>query len=268
MVSIPRIQIDTIIIPKSSDFNSLTEPIPVTPYQIMKSPSLRRWYVYGQNNILFNQAAFSNWNAGGNNNLGINAKVNYSFIYKKGRHFLDNNVQLGYGLVSSQGQSSRKTDDNINIMSNYGYDLKKNYYLSAGVQFLSQFSPGYNYSNTPDPVYSNRISKFMAPGYLNIGIGVSYNPKENFQTPPNAEEPVFERKEKHTILNYKENSSAKKLLPEKVKLSDEQGRMYEFITTTLNQREEVAHLYKLRRKILELVLKKTQSKTSSCITFI
>lgn len=66
-------------------------------------------------------------------------------------------------------------------MSNYGYDLRKNYYLSAGIQFLSQFSPGYNYSATPEPVYNDRISKFMAPGYLNIGLGISYNPKENFQ---------------------------------------------------------------------------------------
>ncbi|MHC6201188.1 DUF3078 domain-containing protein [Elizabethkingia miricola] len=181
MVKIPRIKIDTIIIQQPVLIGALTEPILVTPYQIMRSPSLRRWYVYGQNNVLFNQAAFSNWNAGGNNSVGINAKVNYSLIYKKGRHFLDNNFQLGYGLVSSQGQSSRKTDDYINIMSNYGYDLRKNYYLSAGIQFLSQFSPGYNYSTTPEPVYNDRISKFMAPGYLNIGLGISFNPKENFQ---------------------------------------------------------------------------------------
>ncbi|WP_260255073.1 DUF3078 domain-containing protein [Elizabethkingia meningoseptica] len=181
MIKIPRIKIDTITIQQIAIVPPVTEPIPVTPYQIMKSPSLRKWYVYGQNNVLFNQAAFSNWNAGGNNNVGINAKFNYSVIYKKNRHYLDNNFQFGYGFVSSAGQSSRKTDDYINIMSNYGYDLRRNYYLSAGIQFISQFSPGYNYSNTPNPTYNDRISKFMAPGYLNIGVGISYNPKENFQ---------------------------------------------------------------------------------------
>ena len=46
---------------------------------------------------------------------------------------------------------------------------------------LTQFTRGYNYSDTPDPSKSDRISQFMAPGYLNIGLGLSYNPSENLQ---------------------------------------------------------------------------------------
>src|SRR5690606_39615561 len=42
-------------------------------------------------------------------------------------------------------------------------------------------APGFNYSETPDPSYQDRISRFMAPGYVNAGIGFSYNPTENFQ---------------------------------------------------------------------------------------
>ena len=83
--------------------------------------------------------------------------------------------------MSSKGQSSRKTEDYINIMSNYGYDLGSNYYLSTGFQFISQFAPGYNYSATPNPTKDDRISKFLAPAYVNLGIGISYNPNENFQ---------------------------------------------------------------------------------------
>jgi len=181
LVSIPKVKIDSIIIPKISTLHIINESIPVTPYSIIKSHSLRKWYVYGQNNLMFNQASFSDWNSGGNNNFGINAKVNYSIIYRKGRHFLDNNLQFGYGLVYSRGQSSQKTDDYMNISSNYGYDLWKNVYLSVGMQFLSQFSPGFNYSRNPSPEYEDRISKFMAPGYMNIGIGLSFNPSENFQ---------------------------------------------------------------------------------------
>jgi len=182
LISIPQIKKDSIIIPKIlTVHNIVSESIPVTPYSIIKSHSLRKWYVYGQNNLMFNQSSFSNWNSGGNNNFGVNTKINYSIIYKSGKHFLDNNFQFGYGLVYSRGQSSRKTDDYINISNNYGYDLWKNVYISAGTQFVSQFLPGFNYSTDPYPEYDDRISKFMAPGYVNIGLGLSFNPSENFQ---------------------------------------------------------------------------------------
>jgi len=181
LLSIPKVKIDSVIIPKTSAVRTINESMPVTPYSIIKSHSMRKWYVYGQNNMMFNQASFSNWNSGGDNNFGINAKLNYSVIYRKGKHFLNNNFQFGYGLLYSKGQSSRKTDDYINISNNYGYDLWKNIYLSVGMQFTSQFSPGFNYYSNYHPGYEDRISKFMAPGYMNIGIGLSFNPSENFQ---------------------------------------------------------------------------------------
>ncbi|QIY84287.1 DUF3078 domain-containing protein [Chryseobacterium sp. NEB161] len=154
---------------------------PLTPSSMLSLPTLKRWFIFGQNSLVFNQSSFANWYAGGNNNIGVLGKINYNIVYKKNRHYLDNNIQMGYGLVSSTGQSTRKTDDYINILTNYGYELAKDYYLSTGFQFLSQFTPGFNYANTPDPTYNDRISKFMAPGYLNVGLGFSYNPNENFQ---------------------------------------------------------------------------------------
>ena len=166
---------NSVIVSNSSDSS------PLTPSSILTLPTLKRWFIFGQNSLVFNQSSFANWYAGGNNNIGVLGKVNYNIVYKKNRHYLDNNIQLGYGFVSSTGQSTRKTDDYINIMTNYGYELAQHYYLSTGFQFLSQFMPGYNYANTPDPVLDDRISKFMAPGYLNLGLGFSYNPNDNLQ---------------------------------------------------------------------------------------
>lgn len=157
------------------------DDIPVTPYNILQLKDPIKWFYYGQNNVVFNQSSFSNWNSGGNNNIGIIGKINYNVSYKNRRHFLDNNIQLGFGFVSSQGEASRKTEDYINLMTNYGYDVGKNFYLSTGFQFLSQFSAGYNYSVTPDPEFDDRISRFMSPGYVYAGVGVLYNPNENFQ---------------------------------------------------------------------------------------
>lgn len=172
---------DTIVILKRKIIAESNDEIPVTPYNLLQLKDPIKWFYHGQNNMVFNQSSFSNWNSGGNNNIGIIGKINYNLSYKKNRHFLDNNIQLGYGFVTTDGEPSRKTEDYINLMSNYGYDIGKNFYLSTGFQFLSQFSAGYNYSATPNPSFENRISRFMSPGYLYAGVGVLYNPAENFQ---------------------------------------------------------------------------------------
>jgi len=172
---------DTIILKTDKITAELGTELPITPFQLIKTKEEKVWYFYGQNNMVFNQASFSNWNSGGNNNIGILGKINYNLSFKKRKHYLENNFQLGYGIVAASGQTTRKTEDFINIMANYGYDLGKNYYLSSGLQFISQFAPGYNYVKTPSPNFDDRISKFLAPAYINTGIGISYNPNENFQ---------------------------------------------------------------------------------------
>ncbi len=172
---------DTLVIPQRAAIVDGDDEIPVTPYNILQRKDPVRWFYYGQNNVVFNQSTFSNWNSGGNNNIGIIGKINYTISYKKERNFLDNNIQLGYGFVATEGETSRKTEDYINLTTNYGYDIGRHYYLSTGFQFLSQFSTGFNYSATPNPTYEDRISKFMSPGYLYAGLGILYNPNENFQ---------------------------------------------------------------------------------------
>lgn len=179
--SLEVIESDTLVIRDEIIIPQAPEDIPMTPFHLINSKQEKRWFFFGQNNLHFNQASFSNWNSGGNNNMGVLGKVNYNLSYKNNRHYLENLIQLGFGFVATEGQSTRKTEDFINIASNYGYDLGRNYYLSAGYQFLSQFTTGYNYSATPDPTYDDRISRFMAPGYLNLGVGISHNPTENFQ---------------------------------------------------------------------------------------
>lgn len=172
---------DTIVINDRVAIVKSEDEIPVTPYNLLQLKDPIKWFYYGQNNLIFNQSSFSNWNSGGNNNIGVIGKINYNISYKNRKHFLDNNIQLGYGFVSSQGESSRKTEDYINLMTNYGYDVGRNFYLSTGFQFLSQFSAGYNYTATPNPSFENRISRFLSPGYVYAGVGILYNPNENFQ---------------------------------------------------------------------------------------
>ncbi len=181
-VRIDKIFKDTVVLKNIVIVPQLPSEPPVTPYNFINDKnSVKNWFFFDENSLIFNQASFSNWNAGGNNNIGVIAKINYNLTYRKGRNYLENIILLGYGFNSAEGQSTRKTDDYINISTNYGYELGRSIYLSTGYQFLTQFTRGYNYSDTPDPTKFDRISQFMAPGYLNLGLGLSYNPSENLQ---------------------------------------------------------------------------------------
>lgn len=137
----------------------------------------KAWSIQGQNTLMLNQAAFSNWVGGGANNVGWLAGVNYNLTYEKGKDLWENIVILGYGQNNTQGVGSRKTQDVINLSTNYGRKIAKNWYVSGGLSLQSQFAPGYEDGNNPD---AKKISNFMAPGYLNAGVGFTYRPNDNF----------------------------------------------------------------------------------------
>ena len=46
-------------------------------------PPKKNWSIEGQNTLMLNQAAFSNWVGGGANNVGWLVGVNYNFTYQK-----------------------------------------------------------------------------------------------------------------------------------------------------------------------------------------
>ncbi len=141
-----------------------------------KSP----WYISGSGNLAVSQAAFSNWAAGGENSIGLNAYINAKINYKKGKHVWGNTIDIGYGFqFQGIGGNTRytKNNDKIELTTAYGYELHQNkkWYLTFLANFKTQFTAGYNY---PDD--STVISKFMAPGYLVAGLGINYSPVQWF----------------------------------------------------------------------------------------
>jgi hypothetical protein len=122
--------------------------------------------------VTFNQVALTNWAAGGENSLGGNSMFNLFANLKKGKTTWDNSLDLAYGLVKTGDDNARKSDDKIDFVSKYGHNvINKNLFLSANLSFKTQFANGYNYPN--DSVI---ISKFMAPGYVMLGLGIDYKP--------------------------------------------------------------------------------------------
>jgi hypothetical protein len=142
--------------------------------------SLKTWYFGGIGSLSFNQAAFSNWAAGGQNSIGLDAFLDLTANYHKGRHIWGNTLNLGYGFsYLGKGSNAKftKTNDKIEYTSAYGYNFSKNkkWLLTVLLNFRTQFSAGYNY---PDD--STMISNFMSPGYLVAGIGFTYAPANWF----------------------------------------------------------------------------------------
>ena len=142
--------------------------------------SLKAWYIGGSGSFAFSQAAFSNWAAGGQNSIGLDAYLDLVANYHKGRHVWGNTLSLGYGFtILGKGNQTKftKSNDKLEFTSAYGYAFSKDkkWLLTVLMNFRSQFSAGYNY---PDD--STVISNFMAPGYLVAGLGITYAPAKWF----------------------------------------------------------------------------------------
>lgn len=137
--------------------------------------TLKAWSIDGKHTVMLNQAAFSNWVGGGANNIGWLAGVNYNLTYEKDKDLWENIIILGYGQNKTQGIGTRKTQDLINLSTNYGREISKNWYASVGAGLISQFSAGYEDGNNPS---AKKISNFMAPGYLSLGAGFTYKPND------------------------------------------------------------------------------------------
>ncbi|HVS97391.1 MAG TPA: DUF3078 domain-containing protein [Puia sp.] len=136
------------------------------------------WKTGGLLNLTFNQAAASNWSAGGDKSaLSFNGLVNLYAYYLDGRRSWDNYMTVAYGIANTTSLGSRKTDDRFNITSKYGYDLGHKWYLTGLFDFRTQFAPGYNY---PDATHQVLTSDFLAPAYLLLSLGMDYKPNNNF----------------------------------------------------------------------------------------
>ncbi len=134
------------------------------------------WRKGGITALNFNQVSLSNWAAGGNNAISLNALMNLFANYKRNKIAWDTNLDLAYGIVKQGDQDVQKNEDKIDLTSKIGYDAHKaQWYYTFLFNFKSQFDKGYAF---PDD--STVISKFGAPAYVLASIGMDYKPSNNF----------------------------------------------------------------------------------------
>lgn len=137
------------------------------------------WKFNGVTSLNFSQLSLTNWAAGGENSVAGNAIVNLSANYKNPATKVswNNDLIMGYGLLKQGESPVRKSDDKIDFASKFGYRASKKWNYSGLLSFRTQFDVGYD---KPGEDTRQKISNFMAPGYLNLSLGMDYQPNDEF----------------------------------------------------------------------------------------
>lgn len=146
----------------------------LTPFLLKgqeKPDSVKYWKGSGNFSANFSQVSLTNWAAGGESSMSGVFLMNYQANYKKDSLSWDNYFGLGYGFLKNNGDDLRKSTDRIDINSKIGYSTAGKWNYAGLVSFKSQFAPGYNYPRVPD---DSPISKFLAPAYINLALGMDY----------------------------------------------------------------------------------------------
>lgn len=141
------------------------------------------WTKKGNISFLFNQSAFSNWIAGGENNIAGNINLNYDFNYSKNMFTWNNRILASYGLTKGENTSfEKKTDDRFEYNLLMGLKANENWYYSLLFNFKTQFSKGYKYFKTPEGVEDrDEYTNFLSPAYFKLGPGMLWEKSANLK---------------------------------------------------------------------------------------
>ena len=137
------------------------------------------WQLKSLHSLNGTQSSFVNWNAGGRNNISLNASIRASANFNREIWNWSNDLSLAFGGIKYLDDSEvfmyQKTDDKIDLSSKLGVRISKKYLISLNTGFKTQFADGFTYPND-----SIAVSKFMAPGYMNLALGTDYVKDANF----------------------------------------------------------------------------------------
>ena len=127
-------------------------------------------------NVQFSQVQLSQWAAGGQSSASLIAKLDQFWEYDGTTFGWDTELHAAFGLLHRPDENIiLKTDDRIELASKLGYRLKDKGALTALGSFRTQMAPGFAAVNgVPDP--SQVTSRFMAPGYLVVALGLDLKP--------------------------------------------------------------------------------------------
>ena len=118
-----------------------------------------------------------NWAAGGKNNVNGIAYAKLHLLYHKDAIAWETNFDTDFGLtwIDQKEDPLQKSSDNIKLATKFGWEFYKDFYLTALGSFQSQYALGRNYVDGYNPI----ISKWLAPSYTDISVGIDYKHSYN-----------------------------------------------------------------------------------------
>ncbi len=124
--------------------------------------------------------------SGGDNSVAIMATMRLYHTFTKEKFTIENKLdaKFGYNRMNVEYEDGDegvwfKNQDEFAISTAPAYKFTKNWNFGAILKFRSQFANGYVSRTEQEP--EHRKSRFMAPGYLDISVGFTYNcPLERF----------------------------------------------------------------------------------------
>jgi hypothetical protein len=140
------------------------------------------WKKGGLYTLNISQGSLTNWQGGGDkSSFSLVSFLNLYAYYKKDKNAWDNTLDLGYGFINTTSLGTRKSDDRIDLLSKYGYQLSKNWYAGALFNFRSQFTDGFEYAKDNNGVeVKSKTSGLFAPAYVLLSLGFNFKPTDNF----------------------------------------------------------------------------------------
>ena len=118
-----------------------------------------------------------NWTAGGKNNVNGIAYAKLHLLYHKDAIAWETNFDTDFGLTWIQQKEDpfQKSSDNIKLATKFGWEFKENWYLTILGGFQSQYALGREYVTGYNPA----ISKWLAPSYTDISVGIDWKKSYN-----------------------------------------------------------------------------------------
>lgn len=118
-----------------------------------------------------------NWAAGGKNNVNGIAYAKLHLLYHKNSIAWETNFDTDFGItwVDQEEDALQKSSDNIKLATKLGWEFHESWYLTVLGGFQSQYAIGRDYVTGYNPA----ISKWLAPSYTDVSVGIDWKKSYN-----------------------------------------------------------------------------------------